>query len=134
LTQWRLPDDWREQVDRLDPGELPRMIGDLEHMKAAAWARLMAPTAGGKPNEDDNRLVDVREAARYLSLPIGGVYELARQGRLPSRKVGKYRRFKIAELRMWLDNELDIMSNPPHDGPTGPRRPQASRTHTGSLR
>ena len=53
-----------------------------------------------------NVLMTVAEVARYLRVPMGWVYQHARPGRrnhLPSLRIGKYRRFRIAEVNRWLE-------------------------------
>jgi excisionase family DNA binding protein len=50
-------------------------------------------------------LMTVTEIARYLSVRVGWVYKHARVGhreQIPSLRVGKYLRFRIAEIEGWL--------------------------------
>jgi excisionase family DNA binding protein len=47
----------------------------------------------------------VAEIARYLSVRVGWVYKHARIGhrdQIPSLRVGKYLRFRTAEIEGWL--------------------------------
>ena len=54
----------------LPPDELPRLLGDLEEVRATAQARLMTPSA---PAVDDD-WVDVEEAAALLSHSVSYLY------------------------------------------------------------
>jgi excisionase family DNA binding protein len=47
-------------------------------------------------------LLTVDEVARRLSVPKSWVYANAEAGTLPSLKVGRYRRFRAAELEQYL--------------------------------
>ncbi len=48
--------------------------------------------------------VPIEEAARFLAVPVSWLYEQAARGKVPSRKLGKYRRFRISELEEWAKN------------------------------
>lgn len=54
---------------------------------------------------DDERLVTSAELANLMSLPKSWVEEAARQGRIPSVMLGKYRRFRPAAVIVALENE-----------------------------
>ncbi len=49
------------------------------------------------------RLLSVAEIAERLSLKPSWVYTEAEAGRLPSFKLGKYRRFRLSEILAWLE-------------------------------
>ena len=49
------------------------------------------------------RLLTVAEAAEFLNLGRNNVYIAAREGRIPSYKIGAAVRFDVAELRAWLE-------------------------------
>ena len=49
-------------------------------------------------------LIGPPAAARLLGVPVSWVYANAETGRLPSFRVGKYRRFRPSELLAWLEN------------------------------
>jgi excisionase family DNA binding protein len=51
---------------------------------------------------DPDRLLDAGEAAELLHVPVSWVREETRQGRLPHRKLGRYRRYVRSELLEWL--------------------------------
>jgi len=50
--------------------DLPALVGELEAMRARVWAELISPMPGrnGHPDNDEDRLLDVAEAAERLSL------------------------------------------------------------------
>lgn len=48
-------------------------------------------------------LVDTAEAASILGVPESWLAARARNGEAPCRRLGKYVRFDLAELRAWID-------------------------------
>lgn len=57
--------------------------------------RRLAP-AEGEP------LIGIEAAARFLDVKVSWLYEQVRLGRVPSYRVGKFRRFRMGELESWL--------------------------------
>jgi predicted DNA-binding transcriptional regulator AlpA len=53
------------------PEELPRLLGDLEEVRATALARLTAPQPA---QSQDDELIDVTEAARRLGISKDYLY------------------------------------------------------------
>ena len=45
--------------------------------------------------------VNIAEAAEFLSVKVSWVYEQVRLNKLPSYKVGAFRRFRLSELDAW---------------------------------
>lgn len=45
-----------------------------------------------------SRLVDVREMARVLNVPVSWLYERTRKGAIPAIRIGKYVRFNSEEV------------------------------------
>ncbi len=45
--------------------------------------------------------VDVEAAAAFLGVKVSYLYEKVRLGKVPSYKVGAFRRFKLSELDAW---------------------------------
>jgi excisionase family DNA binding protein len=122
---------------QIKPEDLPRLLGDLERLKAELWARLVE--AAQTPLSDDSPLLDVDQAAEFLNIHPSYVYDLANRGKLPSRKVGKYRRFRRSELIAWLDavaldNEPCVTHSPSRDGGRGAAAPKAARAHPSPAR
>jgi excisionase family DNA binding protein len=48
--------------------------------------------------------VDIKTAADFLGVKVSFLYDLASRGKVPSAKVGKYRRFRLSELEAWVKN------------------------------
>ena len=63
-------------------------------------------TAAIARRNDDEELLTVHDAARYLNVSVSWVYEHTREnrsGRLPFVKLGKYLRFERHGLRAYID-------------------------------
>jgi|GEM_PF-1200488 len=54
-----------------------------------------------------DNLIGVEEAADYLKVRVSWIYEMVRLGRLPSYRVGRFRRFRVSELEAWLQDRRD---------------------------
>jgi excisionase family DNA binding protein len=52
-------------------------------------------------------LVGIEEAARFLSVKVSWLYEQVRLGKVPSYRIGKFRRFRISELEAYLQARRD---------------------------
>lgn len=50
-------------------------------------------------------LLNVAQVAALLNVPKSWVYANSETGTLPSRKIGKYRRFVRAEILHWLEGQ-----------------------------
>ena len=48
--------------------------------------------------------VDLEQASAFLGVKPSWTYEQVRVGKLPSYKVGKFRRFRISELEAWMQS------------------------------
>lgn len=91
-------------VSDADHGELTDLIGAIEAAKAAAWSKLTTSTAPTTAPSSDVNLT-AEEVADRLNVPSSFVYELARQNRIPVRRLGRYRRFDLAAVEAALDAE-----------------------------
>lgn len=56
-------------------------------------------------DSDGHTLFTAEEAAKYLRLHVKSIYRLARDGKIPGRKVGGSWRFHRDALDVWLKNE-----------------------------
>lgn len=57
-----------------------------------------------KPDTAGHALMGVAELAAYLGVPVRTVYDWQYQGvGPPSYRVGKYTRYRLAEVDRWLD-------------------------------
>jgi excisionase family DNA binding protein len=45
--------------------------------------------------------VGVKVAAAFLDVKVSWVYEMVRLGKLPSYKIGPFRKFKLTQLDTW---------------------------------
>ena len=54
-------------------------------------------------NEVGKRLLNAKEAARYLGLSVDTVYKMARLRELPSVKVGRALRFDVEALDLYIE-------------------------------
>jgi excisionase family DNA binding protein len=52
-------------------------------------------------------LLKPEEVADILSVPVSWVYSNAESGKLPSLRVGKYRRFRRDEIENWLEKQRE---------------------------
>jgi excisionase family DNA binding protein len=53
-------------------------------------------------------LFTAEEAAKYLRLHVKSIYRLARDGKIPGRKVGGSWRFHRDALDLWIKNEGEM--------------------------
>ena len=81
------------------PEHLPQLLGALESAKATVWARLIAPQrqiAAEVRSESAN--MTAAELAAIYRVPRSWFYEAARNGRLPHTRLGRYVRFRHADV------------------------------------
>ena len=57
--------------------------------------------------DDDLRLVTLPEAARFLCVSCGTLYDLLTSGQLPSVHIGRARRVPMGELRRFVRERLE---------------------------
>jgi excisionase family DNA binding protein len=51
-----------------------------------------------------DRLLDAKEAAELLNVPVGWVRAETRAGHMPHLTLGRYRRYRETDLRAWLES------------------------------
>ena len=105
----------------LPPDELPRLLGELETVRAVAWSRLAPPAApvalqvpAARKIRDE--LLDVDEAATRLGMSAGYLYHNHQKFSF-SRRVGRSLRFSADGIDSYIQES----------GPRGvltPRRPR----------
>ncbi len=54
-------------------------------------------------------LLDADEVAKLLGVDIAYIYTQARSGKMPSIKLGKYRKFSPSQLKKWLDRKNESL-------------------------
>lgn len=85
------------QARTLAPEELPRLLGDLEEIRATALARLARPAVEARPDE----MLDVEQAAARMKCSTDYLYRHHR--RLPfARRIGRKLLFSSAGLDSYL--------------------------------
>jgi predicted DNA-binding transcriptional regulator AlpA len=75
----------------LTPEELPRLLGEIETVRAVAWSRLTLPAATGNQQVRDE-LLDVDAAASRLGMSASYLYRNHKRFSF-SRRVGRSLRF-----------------------------------------
>jgi excisionase family DNA binding protein len=50
-------------------------------------------------------VLTVDEAAEYLRIPKSSLYKLAKEGKIPCKKVGRHWRFHRDAIDIWLGNQ-----------------------------
>jgi excisionase family DNA binding protein len=85
-------------INGADATDCPELIGMLEQLKAYAWARMLHPKVSSSADDD---LMDMVQVAKKLNIPPCRAYELARQGKIPTVKIGKYVRVTYTALKKY---------------------------------
>lgn len=84
-------------------------LSEHEHLVATTASQPQAaaePAATGGESESRNHLLTVREVAELLQVPVSWVYGRMRKRsseRLPGYRLGKYWRFRGAEVLAWVE-------------------------------
>jgi hypothetical protein len=76
-------DSIREAAQTLEREQLPRLLGDLEEIRAVALARLAAPVAPAPPDE----WLDIEQAAKYLRVDKSFLYHRKHLGKKAGGKL-----------------------------------------------
>jgi excisionase family DNA binding protein len=61
-------------------------------------ARLLRAPNAAHPALPDSQLMTAKQIAQRFNVPTTWVYERARLGKLPCTRLGRYRRFKLADV------------------------------------
>ena len=54
-------------------------------------------------NRSISEVLTIDELAAYLKIPKSTLYKLAREGKVPSHKVGRHWRFQKRSIDLWLE-------------------------------
>jgi len=65
-------------------------------------ARLLALRASSRVEVAPPRYIDAKTAAERWGVPESWIYDMARQGKLPSVRLGRYVRFLPADLERFI--------------------------------
>lgn len=92
------------RVADLRAEDVPALLGALEQVRAALWARMLrAPAPVARDPDGSEQLLTVAEIAAELRFTVDYVYDAVRRGQLSAVRKGKYVRIRRADLRAWLD-------------------------------
>lgn len=92
--------------------DLPDILTHLEKLEDAFLSGLqevrsikaeIQKQANGNPSLQP--LLDAEEVAKLLGVDTAYVYSQARSKKIPSIKLGKYRKFSPSQLKKWLDRK-----------------------------
>ena len=89
-----------EIVARLEvvESELLNFLQEVRSIKAELQKK-------SKVSPSIESLLDADEVAKILGVDIAYIYTQARSGKMPSIKLGKYRKFSPSQLKKWLDRK-----------------------------
>jgi excisionase family DNA binding protein len=85
-------------IGRLDALEssLLAILQELRAVKMALGQHVTSP-------DTLEALLEAEDVARLLGVDVRYVYSQAAAGKIPSIKLGKYRKFSPSDLKKWLD-------------------------------
>jgi excisionase family DNA binding protein len=95
------------RVADLRANEIPALLGTLEQVRAALWARMIRPQAEvvqDSRGAAGDQLLTVAEVAAEAKFTPGYVYDAVRRGQLSAVRKGKYVRIRRADLQAWLED------------------------------
>jgi excisionase family DNA binding protein len=117
------------------------LLAEAERLRVALWARLFDVPERGGTAPPSTRLLTAPTVAEALGVPVSYVYELARTGRLPAVRFGKYVRFAPEALQEWqarheerLDGKIYDQYSSARDGRGASADPKTARTDAGQAR
>lgn len=130
-----------ERVTEVTRDAVAGLLAEVERLRVALWARLFDVQEHGGSSQPATRLLTAPKVAEALGVPVSYVYELARAGRLPAVRFGKYVRFAPEALQAWqarhegrLDGEVYDQYSSPRDGRGAPADPNPARADAGQAR
>ena len=83
--------------------DLPALLGAVEKVKAIGWGRLLTGTPNG--HATPTQWLTPQEVAKKLGAKPSLIYELGRQHKLKSYRLGKYRKFDEAEVEAFMKSQ-----------------------------
>jgi excisionase family DNA binding protein len=102
------------EMQQLSDNEIPEALAMLESLRARLFIRLATPR-GSTADTNGMRLLKVEAAAERVSLTPEYLYELIRQGRFPSVKIGKYVLVDPNDIPNWIEAHRNkIIDNQPY--------------------
>jgi len=94
--------DLEQEIARVGQATYPALLGELERVKALLWDKLMHGHQVPQPTTNEKDLLTIPEVAPRLKLSVYRTYELARQGKLRTVKIGKSVRVPPAAVSEFL--------------------------------
>ena len=79
--------------------QIPALIGILAQLQAKAQLKMLSEQKA--ISDRDDGLLNMRQVAARLNVPESRAYELARQGKLPAIRIGKYVRISVDALTQY---------------------------------
>jgi excisionase family DNA binding protein len=108
-TYMDLIGELERELSNIAPAQCSGLLGELERLKALAWLQLTTHSHGtGESAHPGNQLLTIPQVSERLALPVSRVYELARQGKLPVLRVGKYVRVQAVDLARWIGDHRNL--------------------------
>jgi predicted DNA-binding transcriptional regulator AlpA len=100
------------RIEKASLDELPKLIGELEHGRALAWARLTQPGPSGAPpalesptaESPEVGLLRIDEAARRLGMSKSWLYRNASSLPFVVRMNSRNLRFSVPGMERWMRN------------------------------
>ena len=130
-----------ERVTEVARDAVAGLLAEAERLRVALWARLFDVPERGGTAPPSTRLLTAPTVAEALGVPVSYVYELARTGRLPAVRFGKYVRFAPEALEEWqahhaerLDGDLSNRYSSAHDGRGASADPNTTRADASQAR
>ena len=94
----RLPARARTRAD-----EVPALLGALEQLRVALWARVVRARESAPREFPDNQVLTVSDVATELKFTPAYVYDAIRTGKLHAMRTGRYVRVRRSAVAAWLD-------------------------------
>ena len=85
------------RLEKLEDG----FLSDLQEVRSIKAE--IQKQVNGNPSLEP--LLDVEELAKILGLDVDYIYRQAQTGKIPSKKIGKYRKFQPSKIQSWLEKK-----------------------------
>lgn len=130
-----------ERVTEVAREAVAGLLAEVERLRVALWARLFDTPERGGSSQQTTPLLTAPQVAEALGVPVSYVYELARTGRLPAVRFGKYVRFAPEALQAWqtrhaarLDGDLYNQYSSARERRGASANPNTARADAGQAR
>jgi predicted DNA-binding transcriptional regulator AlpA len=101
-----------QKVQDLPAESIPAVLGEIEHIRASLWARMMSANGNSPSHEQqkvggEDKLLTAEEAAAILKVSSRWLYRHAKKLPFTRRLSRKVLRFSEAGLRKWQGARRD---------------------------